>query len=70
MNKIANITPNFQPIALLKANEGRAKKSTGALLVLVNKDGDLYWDGCGVSQENLLWALRKLEHEIMSGNMQ
>ena len=65
--KIPDITPNFQPIALLKANEGRAKESTGAFLVLVNANGDLYWDGCGVTQENILWALKKFEYEILGG---
>jgi hypothetical protein len=67
MSEVTDITPDFQPLALLRANEERAKDSTCALLLLVNAEGDLYWDGCGVTQQNLIWALRKFEHEILSG---
>lgn len=64
--QIPNIIPNFQPLSLLKANEKKAEESVGAFLVLVDKEGDLYYDGCGVTRENLIYALRKFEHEILS----
>jgi len=67
MNKTVDITPDFKPISLIRSVEEKAKESVAAFIVLVNKDGDLYYDGNGVTRQNLIWALRKLEHEIMSG---
>lgn len=68
MSKIKDITPNFEPVALLRSLEERAKGAKAAIVILVNDKGDLYWDGCGVTNESFLWALRKSEYELMKNN--
>ena len=71
MSQVADITPGHEPISLLRKaqevveNEGAVACS----VILVNKDGCLWYDTCGERTKDILWALecsklRLLRHVI------
>ena len=62
---VEDITPDFEPIKLLRSVEERAKNSTAAFVVLMKEDGALFYDGCGVCSRDLLWALEKMKMRVI-----
>ena len=64
--KIVNITPAHKPISLAKEMVERAPESSSALCVLVQSDGKLWYDMAGHRQLEILWALQRMIHILMS----
>ncbi len=65
--KVKDITPDHEPVKLLRSLEKKAKKSKAAFVVLLCDDDSLDYDGCGVRAKDLLWALERMKQQVMDG---
>ena len=63
--EVKNIIPRHHPYGLLSDNLERSKDSIAAVLILVGKDGGMYFDNCGIEARDVLWALRKMEQKLL-----
>lgn len=66
LKKVFDITPNHEPVKLLRSLEKRAKESTAAFVVLLGKDDVLRYNGAGVTAKDLLWALEKMKQLVIN----
>ena len=41
------------------------KDSIAEVLILVRRDGGMYFDNCGIEARDILWALRKMELKLL-----
>ena len=67
MAEIADITPDYEPIALAREMVKRAPGCVAAFCVLVREDGSLWRDTCGHRNLEVLWALEKTRYELLKG---
>ncbi len=63
--KIHDITPEHEPVALLRSLEDDAKESIACFVVLLKKDDEMTYDGVGVRGKDLLWALEKMRLKVL-----
>ncbi len=65
MTNIADITPAYEPVSMARGMVDRAPSATAGVCVLVNENGELWFDMCGHQKKDILWALHKMIHELM-----
>jgi hypothetical protein len=63
-----DITPAHMPIALLRAAEEQIEKEevAAAFVLLLMEDDTIWFDGCSYKRKDLLWALDRMKHIIMT----
>lgn len=65
MNKIVDITPPHEPVAMVREMLECAPGCKAGVCILVREDGTLHWDMAGEERAAVLWALYKMIHELM-----
>ena len=63
--EVKDIIPLNHPYGLLYDNLERSKDCIAGVLILVDKDGGMYFDNCGIKATDVLWALRKMEQKLL-----
>ena len=66
MGQVIDITDPSEPIALAREMVERAPECVAALAVLVRKDGSMWFDSRGHRKADVLWALSKMQMEILA----
>ena len=70
MNDVADITPPSEPIALAREMVSRAAGTKAGLAVLVRENGTLWYDMAGHERAYIMWALQRMVHELMEGDIE
>ena len=65
MNEVADITPDHEPISLVREAMERAPDAVACVVVLVDKDGKMWRNSCGHKKQEVLWALTAEIHSLM-----
>lgn len=62
MSKVADITPTHKPLALLRYAEevvqGEGPEMVSATVIMMDEEGELWYETCGMSNRDVLWALQ------------
>ncbi len=66
MSEVEDITPNHEPISLAREMVERAPGAAAGLCVLVREDGSVWYDMAGHQRADVLWALQRMIHTLMS----
>lgn len=66
MSAVTDITPLHEPIALAREMVERAPDATAAVCILVKSDGSLWYDMSGHRRVDVMWALQRMIHVLMS----
>lgn len=63
--KIHDITPPHEPISVARNMIERAPAATAGIAVLIDPDGLIWWEMAGHAKKDILWALVKMQQELM-----
>ena len=66
MEGFTDITPPSNPISLAREMVDRASGARAGIAVLICKDGSMWFDCCGEERAYVMWALRRMEHELLT----
>ena len=67
--KIVGIRGSTKHTVAQVFNDEIMPQATGVFVCGVNDEGGLRWDASSMEGRDLLWALEKAIHDLMSGNM-
>lgn len=60
-----DITPGYHPVALLRQALEQAEDAQACVVVIVSKDGTLWFDSCGHERQAVNWALDVMHDRLM-----
>lgn len=67
--KIHDITQGHEPVALARDMLAKAPECKAGFAMLENPDGSLWFEGVGHRKKDLLWALERLKHDIITEDL-
>jgi len=65
-SSIKDITPEHHPVAMLRDSMPKAEQAVAGFVVLLDKDDTLYWESCGGTKKDLLWAIEQMRVRLMT----
>ena len=63
---IKDITPSHHPVSLLRNAIPIAENAVAGAVILMHEDGTMYWEHCGVTGRDLLWALESMKARVIN----
>lgn len=66
MSEVSDITPHHEPISLAREMVERAPGAAAGVCVLVKPDGSIWYDMAGHHRADVMWALQRMVHTLMS----
>ena len=65
ISNVVDITDPAEPISLARGMVERAPGATAAVAILVRDDGTMWYDCCGHSRMEIVWALEKMKLQVL-----